>query len=367
MIRDYLFDIAKIVEGAANGDYEKVVAYSENLEQKFASAGETGAAKRIREILGKSKAGSVTLARAGKSSPLPVDSDSRIPVADEERPVKGDAAVFLSADVQKTVDQFLTFFRAADRLTAHGVGISPSLLMYGPPGCGKTQLARVIAAELGYPLITARSDALISSYLGSTAKNLRLLFEHASARPCVLFLDEFDAIAKMRDDDRELGELKRVVISLMQNIDAMGRDHVLLAATNHEHLLDPAIWRRFAYKVEVKPPETDARRAMLNRFLGKFANAATVELGVALSAGMSGAQLRDLSEDAVRAAIIANQPDLTASSLAERLTGESTLAGQICAAKKADPTCPGKQLAELFDVSPAYVSKVLKQRSENAA
>src|SRR4029077_10470965 len=108
----------------------------------------------------------------------------------------------------------------------------PSLLIYGPPGCGKTQLARHVAEELHLPLLTARVDTIVSSYLGNTSKNIRSLFEHAMARPCVLFLDEFDAIAKLRDDQHELGELKRVVISLLQNIDALDSSITLIPATD---------------------------------------------------------------------------------------------------------------------------------------
>src|ERR1019366_8069185 len=188
-----------------------------------------------------------------------------------------------------------------------GVGISPSMLVYGPPGCGKTQLARFIAGELELPLITARMDSLISSYLGSTAKDLRQLFDHASSRPCVLFLDEFDALAKMRDDSHELGELKRVVISLLQNIDALGPDHVLLAATNHDHLLDPAIWRRFKYKMRLMEPDEQARARMWRSFLSDFDSSEIVDLAAEISEGMTGAQIRQVASDCIRAAVLENQ------------------------------------------------------------
>ena len=134
------------------------------------------------------------------------------------------------------------------------------MLLYGPPGCGKSRLARYTARKLGLELYVARLDGLISSYLGSTSKNIRALFEFASRTPCVLFLDEFDAIAKLRGDTQELGELKRVVNSFIQNLDTLGTQSVVLAATNHEVLLDAAVWRRFSYRLELSYPGRNSGR-----------------------------------------------------------------------------------------------------------
>ena len=111
------------------------------------------------------------------------------------------------------------------------------------------------------PLYMARLDGLISSFLGSTSKNIRAVFEFASRTPCVLLLDEFDAIAKLRDDQQEIGELKRVVNSFIQNLDSLGRDIILIAATNHEQLLDPAVWRRFQYLLHIDLPNLEQREA----------------------------------------------------------------------------------------------------------
>lgn len=200
-----------------------------------------------------------------------------------------------------------------------GVGIAPSLLLYGPPGCGKTVLAKHVAARLELPLLTARCDTLVSSFLGATSKNIRALFDHTASRPCVLFLDEFDSLAKARDDKQELGELKRVVVSLLQNIDALSGNTVLVAATNHPQLLDPAAWRRFAYRIEMPFPDPHQRRILLESRLAQLAPVKALDALVDLSQGLSGAIIEQAAYDAVRAAVLSDRKEVEAADIARRL------------------------------------------------
>ncbi|MCA9630731.1 MAG: ATP-binding protein [Myxococcales bacterium] len=279
--------------------------------------------------------------------------------------------VFLETDVEATVEEFIGYVSAADRLIAQGVGISPSLLAHGPPGCGKTELGRHVAARLGLPLLTARTDSLISSYLGSTAKNLRMLFEHAMSRPCVLFLDEFDAVAKLRDDKHELGELKRVVVSLLQNIDALDSQTVLLAATNHEHLLDPAIWRRFAYRVRIERPGLGVREKLLQKFLGSFSDEKELAVFAAASEGLTGAEIRQVAEDAKRSAILAGNNVVDDGDVLRRVVrlrapdqvaSGVELAQSLRALRELDEKVfTYRRLAEMFTVSVGHVSNLLKR------
>jgi SpoVK/Ycf46/Vps4 family AAA+-type ATPase len=372
-IRTYLFDIAKIIEGAVNADQEKVAAYSLQFCDRLEADGEIEGAKRIKQILGRGKLKRLGFARSTPGTEnhgVPVDGESRMAMADEEHLKAGEIELFLPPEIEKVVKQFLAFFRAADRLMANGVGIAPSMLIYGPPGCGKTQLARFVAAELELPLVTARADGLISSYLGSTAKNLRLLFEHAASRPCVLFLDEFDALAKMRDDAGEMGELKRVVISLLQNIDALGNDHILLAATNHEHLLDKAIWRRFSHRIRLSEPDKILRTKMLRKFFGSFADDLLVNILSSITDGLSGAQLRQTAQECTRVAILANENKVSSLGAIQsflmanpKTTDSSNLdtGAQMKMIRCLNPKeFTQSRLAEIFNLSQSQVSKILK-------
>jgi AAA+ superfamily predicted ATPase len=119
-------------------------------------------------------------------------------------------------------------------------------------------------------LVIARFDAIVSSLLGNTAKNIRKIFEFADNKPCILFLDEFDAIAKARDDQYELGELKRVINSLLQNIDSFAKQNILIAATNHPELLDKAIWRRFNTVIEIGLPQEGEIIELIKTFTSDF-------------------------------------------------------------------------------------------------
>ena len=300
-------EITRIIESALSGDKDRIIAYVEQLSRKLKSKGDISSATTLNKYLNYKKNNAITTSGVNHSQ-MPVDSESRLSLADYNFYNKGDVNLVLPDKVMQRVKDFLTYLKDSNNLILNGVAFTPNMIMYGPPGVGKTELAKYIASELGLPLLTARMDSLISSYLGSTAKNLRLLFDYANTSPCILFLDEFDAIAKLRDDQFELGELKRVVISLLQNIDALSPNNILLAATNHQHLLDPAIWRRFTYKLEFRFPEFDERKRLIKIFLKKFiSKKLDLNMLAKVSNALSGATLKQICEDSIRRAIISNR------------------------------------------------------------
>ncbi|PXA66583.1 AAA family ATPase [Vibrio sp. 11986-1-5] len=319
----FIPEILKIIEGGIKSNPSQVVAYAELLADKMEKEGMGRPAENIRKkLFSKPGAGfGSTSVTSSQGTVLPVDRDSRLTLGDETNPCVTDISVQLPQSVEELVREFLSFIDKAHLLADAGVGITPSMLIYGPPGCGKTQLAKYIAARLDLPLITARGDTLISSFLGSTAKNLRSLFDHAAQRPCVLFLDEFDAFAKARDDQHELGELKRVVVSLLQNIDALPEGTILLAATNHEDLLDPAVWRRFAYRVKIPLPDSDTREKLIKDFLGNY-GPTNVKTIVEITDGMSGALIEQACKSEIRNAIINGFEHVDIDSLVLKLVGE---------------------------------------------
>ena len=145
--------------------------------------------------------------------------------------------------------------RQAEMLRACGLEPRNRVLLIGPPGNGKTSLAEAIATELSVPLVVVRYDAVIGCYLGETAERLRKVFDHASNKNCVLFFDEFETLGKERGDSHETGEIKRIVSSLLLQIDALPSHTVAVAATNHPEMLDRAVWRRFQIKIEMSNPD----------------------------------------------------------------------------------------------------------------
>lgn len=154
--------------------------------------------------------------------------------------------IFLSAETSESVDTVLLEHHNKSNLSKHGLYPKNKLLFWGPPGCGKTITAQMIAHELNIPFGVVRLSSLITSFVGETAANLHKVFGLAATNPMVLLLDEADALAKNREDPNDVGELKRVVNSLIQAMDEMPLDRsIIIMASNHQYLLDPAIWRRF--------------------------------------------------------------------------------------------------------------------------
>lgn len=196
---------------------------------------------------------------------VPVDVDSKMPLLRVEQFVRSADQPILPALLRKSLDQLVSEHRESDALARVGLYPSRTALLVGPPGVGKTMSARWIASELDLPLLSLDLSAVMSSFLGRTGSNVRRVLEYARTRPSVLLLDELDAVAKRRDDTGEVGELKRLVTVLLQEVDAWPEGSLLLAATNHESLLDPAVWRRFEVVLTFPLPDQDAIRSALRQ------------------------------------------------------------------------------------------------------
>lgn len=231
------------------------------------------------------------------NTPVPVDRETATPLAQvifpkelpDEPPILGDG---LQAAVRGIVEEW----KHAGVLVDAGVAPVQSLLIYGAPGTGKTQLALWMSRELDLPVVLARLDGLVSSFLGTTSRNIGALFTFAARYKCVLLLDEFDAVAKLRDDPQEMGEIKRVVNTLLQNLDARSRIGFTVGITNHEQLLDPAIWRRFEVQLSLPQPSFSARVSIVRKYMEPMGIS---EPGARLLAwvteGASGADIEQLS------------------------------------------------------------------------
>lgn len=190
----------------------------------------------------------------------------------------------------------------ADLLRAHNLEPRHRVLLAGPPGNGKTSLAEVLATELAVPLLVVRYEAVIASYLGETAVRLSRLFDQIRTRRCVLFFDEFDVVGKERGDVHETGEIKRVVSSLLLQVDALPSYVVVVAATNHPELLDRAVWRRFQLRLELAAPtvkQTEEWFRRLEARLGEKLSPSANTLARQLN-GVSFSELEQFGEDVQR-------------------------------------------------------------------
>lgn len=216
-----------------------------------------------------SKAFSPVVNELTPSTPLPVDKENSMPLVEvlfPEQIRKFQDFHFFEENITSAIDGILAEWKHADELRDNGILPSYSCLFFGEPGTGKTELAKFFAAKIGLPLVSARLDSLLSSYLGTSARNISTLFDFAEKYNCVLFLDEFDAIAKYRDDSKEVGEIKRVVNTLLQCLDRRKDKGIVIATTNHENLLDPAVWRRFQNKIKIEKPQKAIREKIIKNY-----------------------------------------------------------------------------------------------------
>lgn len=231
---------------------------------------EPGLARELSELLARAPTALSPLRDFG-SALVPVDADSRLALAKSEYPIVGIEAPILDDELRVKLEQVAAERDHLEALETQGLGPTRSLLFVGPPGVGKTMSARWLAHLLDRPLITLDLATVMSSYLGKTGSNIRAVLDYAKSVESVLLLDEFDSIAKRRDDEGDVGELKRLVTVLLQEVDDWPATSLLVAATNHGELLDPAVWRRFDDVLEFQLPSPDLRVDLLRTAFGEDA------------------------------------------------------------------------------------------------
>lgn len=270
----------QVVKEGASKD---VMSQMERLYQALREDGNTDESRVLKRLINKADStkmiepSKVNLSKVSylkgqvltPNSKVPVDKDSGSPLARIIFPeeLKSHEMPIFPRQLSGAVDQLIKEWANVEKLDKFGVSPSLSCLLFGMPGTGKTQLALYVAKMLSLPVVLAKLDGLVSSLLGTSARNITNLFNFAAQHKCILLLDEFDAVAKARNDNQEVGEIKRIVNTLLQCIDERANIGMTIAITNHEILLDPAVWRRFDVRIFVPKPDEEGRENIIRKYL----------------------------------------------------------------------------------------------------
>lgn len=228
--------------------------------------------------------------------------------------------IVLNQITKAKIDRVLDEHRKRQQLAKYGYLPKTKLLFWGSPGCGKTFTAKYLAYELGLPIGVLRLSAVISSFLGDTASHLQRVFNLANTTPMVLLLDEVDAVGKNRDDPNDVGELKRVVNSLLQAMDSFDSSKsVVIAASNHQYLLDPALWRRFDDLIEFPLPSKAERDIYLQHLLNGVHFDGSLEYIAKNMNSLSYADIQHITVEAIKTMILEGREKLQIQDISEQL------------------------------------------------
>jgi SpoVK/Ycf46/Vps4 family AAA+-type ATPase len=254
--------LRQLIKSGVEGDARAFKLFSEEVIREEREKQHHLLASDLEQIL---YGGSTPVVEGSRhlSTPIPSDKERGLPLVTVRQPARTLDHIILTAPNRAAIESLLLEHRRSDLLRGFGLKPIDRLLLIGPPGCGKTLAAEVIASELSRYVAVIRIDSVVSSYLGETAANLRKLFDFIAGDPLVALFDEFDALGKERGIGDEHGELKRVVNAVLQMLDDYRGRSMIIAATNHEVMLDSAIWRRFDDVLEFDPPTADQVSAFL--------------------------------------------------------------------------------------------------------
>lgn len=259
----------------AQGNKEKFLEIAHEIVREEEKKSHHLLAKDLKEILreianGKSLSENLISKRYKNAIPIPRDTEKGFPLLEIKEFDFDWSEVILRQELKTAIEQIVDEIRQSGVLASYGLRPKQKVLFCGPPGTGKTISSQVISSVLRFPLVYIRFDSIVSSFLGETASNLRKIFNYIEHGQWVVLFDEFDIIGKHRDDPHEHGEIKRVVNNFMQMLDNYNGESLLIAATNHQHLLDPGLWRRFDEVLFFDIPDEERRKQIFLKYLRVF-------------------------------------------------------------------------------------------------
>jgi len=270
-------------------------------------------AKELEKALYNTVGKPISEKRYKNNLPIPRDTEKGFPLLEIQHFEKSFDSLIIPADTKNQLEQIIREFKDSDILATYNLNNKKKILLCGKPGTGKTFSAQIISSVLNIPLVYIRFDAIISSYLGETAGNLRKVFDYIENGTWIVLFDEFDIIGKNRDDNHEHGEIKRVVNNFLQMLDNTKGNSIILAATNHQNILDPAIWRRFDDVIYYDLPNKKNRHQLFDNYIKPIKREKKIDL-LKISgktSGLSPADIKMITEEAMKTAIINSKDSLS--------------------------------------------------------
>ncbi len=346
--------IVRLVEAALAGKLEQVKIITNLLSNEMLSY-DPESSKSLKRLV----SGSLRAATE-RVNPHPVKqiNGNNLFLTPQISDISTDELV-LSQENESKIYQVIKEHENSKKLQTHGLNPIKTILFNGPPGVGKTLTAKWLAKKMNIPLRIVDLASIMSSLLGKTGNNIKSVFEDAAATPCILLLDEFDAIAKKRSDEHDVGELKRLLTVLLQLIDSWPSTSILIAATNHPELLDPAVWRRFELILDFSNPDID----QVKKYLFNISNEKRIADLYFLFSGMSYSEIKNEIIKCRKTSILDGK-DLAYQLIINSTSKESTLSFEdkkIIAKMLVNANLSQRKVSELLNISRPTIKKALAE------
>jgi SpoVK/Ycf46/Vps4 family AAA+-type ATPase len=300
-----------LLRSYAERDDEQFYASALQLAAHEARLGHGNLARELRDLIDESRARSSATRPSGGPVPIATPRGDLAGLLSVHYPDARLEDMILPEELKRRLKRVLKEQRQQAKLLTHGLAPRSKLLLVGPPGSGKTMTARALAGELKLPLFTILLHGLMTKFMGETAAKLKLIFDAIRESRGVYLFDEFDAIGGQRNLSNDVGEIRRVLNSFLHFLEEAEPTSLIVAATNHPDLLDPALFRRFDDVVEYTLPTPElARHTFETRLQGLQTNSVDWNPVVAAAEGLSYAEIAKACEDAAKEAVLADSHEI---------------------------------------------------------